>query len=358
MKIYFAPLEGITGFVFRNAYEKYYGGIDKYFTPFITPHTKKSMDMREKRDILLEHNKGIYVVPQILTNQAEDLVNICKELKEYGYNEVNLNLGCPSKTVTAKHKGSGFLENPLELERFFDTFFEKSDTKLSIKTRIGRWELEEAMPLFQVYEKFPFEEIIIHARLGSEFYQGIPHYDVFEEYGTWSKQSLCYNGDIVNRQQLDAWNQKWSFCDTFMIGRGLIANPQMLETVSNIKENTDSKMNIASQLLYENQNELSNNDLKHISYQNCELQEIFDSKRFLEFHNALVHGYAEYLSGDRNILFRMKELWSYWAKQFTEGESFLDTNNSDNKNQMKLIKMIKKTNTLKEYQSLVEQLIC
>ena len=130
MKVYFAPLEGITGYVFRNAYEKYYGVIDKYFTPFISPHTKKLMDTREKRDILPENNKGLNIVPQVLTNKVEDLIDICKQLKEdYGYEEINLNLGCPSKTVTTKGKGSGFLQTPDEMDEFFDRFFKVADVQ-------------------------------------------------------------------------------------------------------------------------------------------------------------------------------------------------------------------------------------
>lgn len=311
MQIYFAPLEGITGYVFRNAYAKYYGGVDKYFTPFITPHTKKNMDAREKRDILPENNKGIYVVPQVLTNKSDELIAICKELKDFGYEEVNLNLGCPSKTVTTKGKGSGFLENPDQMERFFDAFFEYSDTKLSIKTRIGYWEVEEAEKLFQIYEKFPFEEIIVHPRLGCEMYKGKPHYDIFEKYMGETKHLLCYNGDINSLEELNFLNDKWERCDNFMLGRGLIARPGMLTMQE------------------------SANDPTNLSQKECD--------KFLKFHNELLVGYSEYLSGDRNILFRMKELWTWWCVQFPGRE--------------KILKQIKKTNSLTEYQMLVNLLI-
>lgn len=300
MQIYFAPLEGITGFVFRNAYSKYYGGVDKYFTPFITPHTKKNMDTRERRDILPENNAGLYVVPQVLTNKAEELIAVCKELKEYGYQEVNLNLGCPSKTVTAKGKGSGFLQYPEKMEEFFDRFFKVAEVKLSIKTRIGYWEKEEANRLFHLYERFPFEEVIVHPRLGSQMYQGSPDYEIFEAYLAKTKHTLCYNGDINDIETLHTWDNKWEKCNHFMLGRGLIAKPDMLC--------------------------------------NCHEREVF-----LNFHDALLEGYADYLSGDKNLLFRMKELWTWWGRQFPEQE--------------KLLKQIKKTNHLTEYRTLVKQLV-
>ena len=307
MQIYFAPLEGITGYVFRNAYEKYYGGIDKYFTPFISPHTKKLMDPREKRDILPENNKGLNVVPQVLTNKAEDLIDLANQLHdEYGYNEINLNLVCPSKTVTTQGKGSGFLEFPNQMEEFFDRYFKACDVKLSIKTRIGYYEVEEAQRLLNLYERFPFEEVIIHPRLGSQMYKGTPYYDVFEEYLGRTKHSLCYNGDINDPATLDMLNDKWKNCDKFMLGRGLIARPGML---------------------------------KGEGFQ--KLSEV-EWNKFLDFHNELVEGYYAYMCEDRNTLFKLKELWTWWAMMFPGQE--------------KVLKKIKKATTLSEYKQLVKQL--
>ena len=318
MQVYLAPMEGITGYIFRNAYAKYYGGVDKYFTPFITPHTKKNMDTREKRDILPENNEGIHVIPQVLTNKAEELIDICRELKEYGYEEVNLNIGCPSKTVTTKGKGSGFLEYPDKMEEFFDRFFKASDTKLSIKTRIGVYELEEADRLFRLFERFPFEEVIVHPRLGTEFYQGKAHRDVFEKYVNDSRHSLCYNGDINTLEDLQDLDKQWQKCDKFMLGRGLIANPGMLL----------KGIDYVDSSLYESSLNASREPEPRV--------------RFQKFHDELLYGYQEYLSGDRNVLFRMKELWGWWQNMFPGQE--------------KLLKQIKKSTTLTEYTTLVSQI--
>lgn len=311
MQIYFAPLEGITGYVFRNAYEKYYGGIDKYFTPFISPHTKKLMDSREKRDILPENNKGLNIVPQVLTNKAEDLIDLAKQLHdEYGYEEINLNLGCPSKTVTTKGKGSGFLEFPDQMEEFFDRYFKACDVKLSIKTRIGYYEVEEASRLLNLYERFPFEEVMIHPRLGSQMYKGTPYYDVFEEYLKRTKHSLCYNGDINNLEDLQKLDSKWENCDKYMLGRGLIARPGMLQ----MQESGEYTANLSQE----------------------------EWIRFKGFHDELVEGYYAYMCEDRNTLFKMKELWTWWAVMFPGQE--------------KTLKKIKKTTALQEYKQLVKML--
>lgn len=134
MKFYLAPMEGLTGFVFRNAYQKHFGDIDTYFTPFIN---NKKMNYKEIKDILPEHNKGMHVVPQILTNRAEDFLAIAKELGNYGYESVNLNLGCPSGTVVTKHRGAGFLAVPEELDHFLEEIFADCPLRISVKTRIG-----------------------------------------------------------------------------------------------------------------------------------------------------------------------------------------------------------------------------
>ena len=104
MQYEFAPLEGITGYIYRNAHHACFPSMDRYYTPFITPKKGKSFTTREWNDIAAEHNQNIAVVPQILTNQAEGFCKVAGMLKEQGYEEVNLNLGCPSATVTAKKK--------------------------------------------------------------------------------------------------------------------------------------------------------------------------------------------------------------------------------------------------------------
>ena len=135
MKIYLAPMEGITTYIFRNAFEKYYGGVDKYFTPFLTASHLKG---REKRDVDPDNNSVPSLVPQILTNDSELFIKIAEQLAELGYREVNLNLGCPSGTVTGKGRGAGFLDRTAELDRFlYDIYNKLPEMDISIKTRIG-----------------------------------------------------------------------------------------------------------------------------------------------------------------------------------------------------------------------------
>lgn len=305
MNYYLAPLEGITGYVYRNAYEKVFHNIDKYFTPFISPTQNKKLTSREKNDILPEHNQGMYVVPQILTNDAQYFLDTVQKLKDYGYEEVNLNLGCPSGTVVTKKKGAGFLGEPDMLHRFLEEIFQKSDVKISIKTRVGIEDTEEFFYLLKMFNEYPLEELLIHPRLQRDFYKGTPRYECYEWAIKESKHTLCYNGDIFTKEQFTQCKERFPKQEHWMLGRGIIGNPGL---ISEIKENHSMTM-----------------------------------EQFKQFHDEVYHGYEEIMSGERNVLFKMKELWFYMGRLFEENK--------------KELKQIKKCTRASEYEAIVGKLL-
>ena len=193
MKIYLAPLEGITNYVYRKALFECFDGFDKYFIPFIRAKQNLNLSGREKKDLLPENNEGMYAVPQILTKKAEDFIRTVELLSEYGYQEVNLNLGCPSKTVVTKGCGAGFLDRPEELERFLDEIFAKCNIQISVKTRLGMEDASEFPELMKLYNKFPMKELIIHPRVQKDFYKNTPNLEMFAEAFAMSTNPVCYN---------------------------------------------------------------------------------------------------------------------------------------------------------------------
>jgi len=159
MKLEMAPLEGITTYIYRNAHTKYFGKMDKYYTPFLSLHKEKEFNHKERQEILPEHNEGLHVVPQVLTNSAEDFLRAAQKLKALGYEEININAGCPSGTVTTKAKGAGMLDDPMRLDRFLAEIFEKSPVEISVKTRLGMEKPEEWEDLLKIYNKYPLKEL-------------------------------------------------------------------------------------------------------------------------------------------------------------------------------------------------------
>lgn len=205
--------------------------MDKYFTPFLSPHTKRGFNAKELAEILPENNKGMRLVPQILTNRAEDFLGTAEKLTYYGYGEINLNLGCPSKTVVSKGRGSGFLADPEGLDRFLDEIYSKAKVKISIKTRIGKDDPEEFLGLLKIYNRYPAEELIIHPRIQTDFYKNKPNLEMFEEAVRTSRIDLCYNGDICSKEDAGMIQNRFPSVDTCMIGRGIIENPGLLSEI-------------------------------------------------------------------------------------------------------------------------------
>lgn len=313
MEFYFAPLEGITSYTYRNLHRKYYSGVEKYYTPFLSPGPETGLGIRQLRDVIPENNPNILLVPQLLTNRAGDFLKSMEVLGEYGYREINLNLGCPSGTVTAKKKGSGFLYYPQELDRFLDEVFKdrqiwSGEFQVSVKTRIGKNSPEEWPELMEIYNRYPLKELIIHPRIQRDFYNNIPNLEVFEDALVQSKNPVVYNGDIFSDRDFRRFRERFPAVKTIMLGRGLIQNPELARA---LKEERSS--------------------------------EIFDKTRLKNFHDELLEQYCERMSGERNVLFRMKELWFYMIRLFPDHP--------------KVEKKIKKATRLAEYRAAVDELL-
>ena len=239
MKIYFAPLEGVTGHIYRNAYEEFYGKgrIDKYFVPFISPNQTNGFTAREQRDMNPDNNVNMPLAVQIMTNRADLFINAARLLYEKGYTELNLNLGCPSGTVVAKKRGAGFLSVPDELDEFFAQIYENElladkKVKLSVKTRLGMEEPEEFDRLLDIYNRYPFEELILHPRVQKDYYKNKPRLEYFEKALEKSTNPVCYNGDLFTIADYRRFKERFPSADRVMIGRGFIGNPALIEQIA------------------------------------------------------------------------------------------------------------------------------
>lgn len=273
MKYYLAPMEGITGYIYRNAYNDIFGDIDVFYTPFISTNYNRKMISKEINDILPEHNKNVKVIPQILSNNSGDFVATARQIKEFGYKEVNLNLGCPSGTVVSKKRGAGFLSDLRLLDIFLDEVFENLDMDLSVKTRIGISDTEEFDEILKLYNKYPIKELIVHPRVREEYYNGKPHKEAFKTAVENSNAPVVYNGNIFNKKDKEELTEEFPDLEAVMLGRGLIGNPGLVGKIE-----------------------------KGISVEKGAVK---------EFHDKIYSDYKEIMSGDKNALFKMKEIWFY-----------------------------------------------
>lgn len=301
-QFYFAPLEGITTYIYRNLHHQWFGGMDKYFTPFVSPTSNRDFKSRAKKDVIPEHNRDIPVVPQILSNRSDEFLYTAERLAEYGYTEINLNLGCPSGTVVSKGRGSGFLTDLDGMDRFLYDIYENCPVPLSVKTRIGRYEPEEFSEILKIYNKYPIHELTIHPRVRDDFYKNIPNWDVFEYALEHSTNPVCYNGDLCTFEDYERFCERFPTVDRIMIGRGLIGNPGLVHEIQ--------------------------------TGEPVRLEEVSG------FMWALKEAYQECMA-DNPVLFKMKEIWVYLAELYPQGE--------------RLWKKIKKARRLSDYENIMRQ---
>lgn len=333
MRIELAPMEGITTYIYRNAIAKYYGGVETYFSPFISTHKDKELNFKEKKDIKPENNSRITLVPQVLTGNAEEFLYTSGQISKYGYDHININLGCPSGTVTTKNKGAGALVDISRLEQLLDDIFSKTDLKISIKTRMGYTKPEEFEKLMEIYDKYPLEELIIHARVREDFYKGTARIKELAEIIKTGKEQrkyrVSYNGDVYSLKDYISFKEILPDFDTVMLGRGIIARPWLAKEIDNGSE--------------------------------IEL----DIETFKAFNHELIEGYDAIMPGEKNTLFKLKELWIYMIKSFesqdydvlgygTNRPSFGEI--PENGEAKKLLKSIRKCNSLREYELIIDRL--
>lgn len=283
MQFIFAPLEGVTTFLYRNAHRQFFSGIDRYYAPFVSPTSTKRLTAKEMRDLLPENNRDISLVPQVLTNNAEYLLFTAEKLRKMGYDAINLNLGCPSRTVVTKKKGSGFLSDPSMLYDFLQSVFRRKQFPLSVKARIGVLDEAEYPKLLEIFRAFPFSEFILHPRLQIDQYKNTPRMTAFDAALQDAPWPVVYNGDIFTERAFHAFYDAYPSVRSVMIGRGLIANPALVRQLRGGDALTKDEL-----------------------YAFCE--------RLFSEYTAL------YMGDARNAMYRMKELWFYMGTLFQGAE--------------------------------------
>ena len=301
MRYYFAPMEGLTDSIYRRVHHKYFPGADAYYMPFLSPTVHRQLTNRESRELPYADSVGFYAVPQLLTKVSDDFLWAAQQCADRGYDEVNLNLGCPSGTVVAKRKGSGMLRDLDALDRFLDEIFAASPLPITVKTRIGVNDPAEFPAILEIYNRYPIRELTVHPRIRKAFYKGDVEMEAFRYAYEHSANPLCYNGDILSTAQAEALAVEFPGVESVMIGRGLIGDPGMLTPGGTTLEKLEA---------------------------------------FLE---ELLEEYLREFGGSRNAMFRLKENWGFLINLFDGHE--------------KLRKRLFKTTDIGEYRGIVREIL-
>lgn len=301
MNYYFAPMEGLTDSIYRRVHHTYFPGITGYYMPFLSPTMHRTLTHREKRELPRADSVPFRAIPQILTKISEDFLWAAEQCAQQGYDEVNLNLGCPSGTVTAKGKGSGMLRDPDGLDRFLYEIFHSSPLPISVKTRLGFYSAEEFPRLVEIFNHYPIKELTLHPRVRQAFYAGDVDMDAFRFLVENARMQVCYNGNLSSTAQIEAFRKEFPQIGSVMIGRGLIGDPGMLVPGGTTADKLE------------------------------------------DFMNALFEEYVIAFGTERNAMFRLKENWRHLLCRFEGGE--------------KLGKQLRKSTDAAEYKSIVSQIL-
>ena len=304
-----SPLQGFTDFRFRNAFNKFFGGIDTFYAPYIRLTGKDEIKSSNEKDILLQNNIGTEIIPQIMTNDANDFLFVVKFVQQFGYKELNWNLGCPYPMVTKRALGSGFIKEFEKINEILNKVHSESNIIVSIKTRLGYDNNEEIFRLLPVLDKYPIKNITIHPRIGKQLYKGNVDLDSFQKCLEITKHKICFNGDITSVSVFNELQERFPTIDHWLIGRGLIADPFL---PSMIKNNTTEYP-----------------------------QDRFEI--FEKFHNTLFQDYSSALSGSSHLLMKMLGFWEYFSLSFS--------------NPHKALKKIKKAKGINAFEIAVKEIL-
>lgn len=249
MDIRLAPMEGVTDAIYRRVHHQCFGGVDKYYIPFLSPTQHHVLTPHDLRAVSPEANEGVPVVPQLLAKDAEHFLWAARELQQMGHTEVNLNIGCPSGTVTAKGKGSGMLREPDRLREFLDGIFSSCPLPISVKTRIGYVSPDEWPALLDILRQYPVHELIVHPRTRAEFYKEAIHPETFAM-AVPMDLPLVYNGDLFDQPACEALQRQYPGMP-MMAGRGLIANPALARQLKGGKGLNAEELRVFHDRLYD-----------------------------------------------------------------------------------------------------------
>ena len=304
MEISFAPMEGVTGYIFRQVHKEFFPEADFYRAPFIAPDSTGRFKAGSLKDVFPENNRNIQLLPQILANNPAAFLAVADELASMGYDRVDLNVGCPSGTVVAKHKGAGMLSDLSSLDAFLDTVFSASKIKVCVKTRLGIKNSEEFSAILDIYQKYPLSQLTVHARTRNGMYQSAVDLDAFSQALAVFGERASYNGNIVSPDSFRSLICRFPSLRSVTVGRGAVTDPALFRVLRG--------------------------------------GEALSSEELREFHDRLVSetlrsGLSEYFT-----VGRMKELWYYMIHKFPGSE--------------KQLKAINKAKHLDEYSTAVSSL--
>lgn len=286
VSLLFAPMEGITFAQFRALHRELFPGAAEYYTPFIAPDSKGSFRQKYLKE--LTGDRSVSTVPQLLVNNADAFNATALKFRALGFEEINLNVGCPSGTVYAKHKGAGMLLDLVSLDRTLCGIYgqaEQHGYRVSIKTRMGVHSTSEFPEILEIYNRYPVSRLIIHARCRDAFYEGETDLSGFVSAVNRCRCPIVYNGNIFTVSDYAGLLARVPKLRSVMLGRGAVTNPAVFRELRGGSPLSPGELH--------------------------------------GFHDRLTEAWLASGLDPKFTVERMKTLWAYWQTHFPESKKEL-----------------------------------
>jgi tRNA-dihydrouridine synthase len=230
MKIWLAPLHGITNYMFRNSLYRHFGGIDYCVTPFLPVQETAKLNIKNWKDIWPKNNTTLPTIPQLMGNKPSHFVDTMRAVHdEYGYEAFNWNIGCPVAQVVRRRRGCGIMPDPDTVEEVVRTVTSQTPYRFSVKMRLGLKDPAEGLRILERLDDYPLDFIVIHPRLGEQMYDGVPDLEQMDIFYRHTRHRIIYSGDLFSVQNYERLQNRYPEIEDWMLGRGLLQNPFLAE---------------------------------------------------------------------------------------------------------------------------------
>ena len=224
MKIYAAPMAGITDYSFRKILKKFEP--DFMFTEMVNANLLNREDGTTVNE-LLKCDEKEKTGTQIFGGDRNELVSGIFKLKDFGFRKININMGCPQPKITKNGAGSALLEN---FELVEEVLLETKDIEadISLKIRVGYREFQNPEIFLKLANKYNLDFICVHGRTQEQMYSGTANWEIVEKLSKMPRNIEFFgNGDLFDPFKIE---QKISFCnlDGIILSRGIIGNPWLI----------------------------------------------------------------------------------------------------------------------------------
>ena len=245
MKIFLAPMDGLTDHIMRDTLTRI-GGVDVCVTEFVRiTSTLLPEKVYYRMCPELHHGgktpSGVPVRIQLLGSDPSCLADNASLAASLGAPGIDLNFGCPAKTVNRNNGGAVLLTDPDNLYNIVKTVRQTmpETTPLSAKMRLGYEDKSLALACAEAIEAGGANELVVHARTKTEGYKPPAYWDWIAKIKEVVSLPVVANGEIWTYQ--DYLNCKeQSRCDDVMLGRGLLSNPSLANECKNDLHNNEA----------------------------------------------------------------------------------------------------------------------